>query len=259
MTFLPILAIASILLLQTRKRLQTALAFNAWVDLPLDAVHFVHALLQFFRSLASARLRPTFTRTLRPFNHTIVLWTPSGIPGHGHAQADQPQRQVGGPIARRSPGCAVVDAEAFRQAPPRKNQAQRLLHDRGFDQVPRVLGGKSWSARPHRCTHPRDAANLSVGRCPSAIGQPRPSAKHRADTERADRRLPDVGPEAPPPGRIAETSVARFVRWDRHRLPASAEKHESSRHPTWHAAAASPRPSGTWRVSVGVFLVAQRP
>src|SRR5271170_6952338 len=73
MAFLPSFAVESIHLLQPGKGLPTALPANAWVVLTLDAVHHVHASLQFSWVLASAGFRPTFTRALRAFNHAIIL------------------------------------------------------------------------------------------------------------------------------------------------------------------------------------------
>src|ERR1019366_1361787 len=176
--------------------------------------------------------------SLRAFDHAIVLRRPRRIPGHVHAQADQPQRQLRGPIAFRSPGSAVIDAETLRPTPPRKNQAQRLLHERRLHQAPEALGGKSWSARQPHCIHPPHAANSLVGRLPSLIDPRRPFAKRRAGDGRAVRRWRGAGRAAPAECWTAETTVARFARWGKHCCPLLVAKRESNRRPRWGVAVA---------------------
>src|ERR1700730_1214617 len=240
--FLPGLTIVPIHMLQSGKRLPTAPTFDTRILLTLDAVHLIQPLLQLVRVTTSLGLAPAFARTLRPFDHPVVLGAPRRIPAHPHIKADQPQRQVGGPIAFRSPRSAIVDPKALGASPPRKNLTQRILHSGGVNLVPVSLGGKSWSANLGQCIHPRGGASWPLGRQPRASAPPRPSAKPHEAGAPDSRRWSDAGPQAQAAAWFVETNVATFARWVTPPVPPVTTR-ELSRRPRWDAAVASARPS----------------
>lgn len=145
---------------QLGKNLPTALPLAVGVGFALQAVHLVETALQFGRRRTRMGFRPTLARPLRAFDDAVALRRARGIPDHVDAQADEPQPQVRGQVAPRTPGSAVVDTQALGQSPAAKKATNGLLHRPAFDLSPTAEGGKPPSSGQRHCTHPRSGATI---------------------------------------------------------------------------------------------------
>src|SRR5207245_2083324 len=129
-----------------------------------QAVHLIQAGLQFRRRLTGPRFAPPRGRPLGPLDDPILLGPPCVVPVHPDTQADQPERQLGGEVATRTPRPAVVDAKAAGQstggafAPMvRCGRAPLGGAARGSGQLPTwdALGAASRRSAPARRARPR--------------------------------------------------------------------------------------------------------
>src|SRR5574340_117863 len=128
MSLLPATAVGTAGMLQFGIHLPAAALLPIGIALALPTIHLIATPLQFGRVAAGLRLGPVLTGALRPFYHPVLLRTARRNPQHFHPQADQPQRQFRGEIARRAPGVAVVRTQAFGEAPAAKSLAKLSLN-----------------------------------------------------------------------------------------------------------------------------------
>ena len=83
-----------------------------------------------------ADLDPSLGHAVVPFDLGIEPGLSRGVPVGDDPQPDQPQRQVGGQIAGRAPGVAVVDPEAFGEPPAGEDAAEQLAGLGGRELLP---------------------------------------------------------------------------------------------------------------------------
>ena len=137
--------------------------------------------------LASAMFRPTLARALRAFDDAVVLWAPGRIERDANVESQQPQRQFGGQINHRTPGNAIVQAQALGPSPTAKNLAQHGLYLTCWHRVPIRQRGKPSSPGRRRCIHPRCVANRPACRSAKRLGRQRPFARLRGAVARGGR------------------------------------------------------------------------
>src|SRR5215831_15247726 len=111
---------------QARECLHAALALDAGILLPLDAVQVVDPALQLRRAAAAWGLGPPLSRALTPLHHAVVLGPSRRVPDDLDPQPEEPQRQLGGQVAGRAPGRAIVDPDP-RWHPPAAERLPQLL------------------------------------------------------------------------------------------------------------------------------------
>src|SRR4029079_12022107 len=133
------------------------------------------------------------------------------IPVHLDPEPDQPERQLGGEVARRAPRGAVVDTEAVRQPPAGKGQAELLPDGRGGDEAPGAGGGRPRSRASRHCTRRPTEANLLVRGLECGSSPSRPSATSHGARSRGPCRPSGDVPEEPETGRPWRTDVAALA------------------------------------------------
>jgi hypothetical protein len=188
--------------LQARMGLQAGSASHARITLALHPVHDFQTLLQLDARPAGPGLAPPLADPLRPFHHPVVLGGSGRIGGHLDVQPRQPADQVGGQVASRSPGRAVVDSQSLGATPPLKRMPQGRLGLSRIDLGPVSEGGKHPSAGQPRS--PRRRSEASRPRtCPrSGCAPRRRSARSDADARLERRsRTPIRADGRPGPGR----------------------------------------------------------
>ena len=241
MTFLPRSGVGAIHLPQTGERMPTTLALNTRVS-PLVGCDPCHPCVVAVRRRLGKYAVPSNVCPCPASQPTTplscgrragfqIMVTPRPINHRARSVGQSPADPQGTPLSTR---------KRLGLPPPRKYRAQRLLHDRRLDQIPRRCWGENNGLHKlRRCIHPPTAANSPADRWRAAVGPRHPSARRRAEHELADHRWPDAGLAAPAPRSSVETSVAAFVHWHNSRGPVPAKERESIRRPTWDAARAS--------------------
>ena len=137
---------------QAREEGHAAESVSVRIGLAVEPVHPFQPRLQFLRRRARPRFTPPVRRPLRSLDHPVLLGTPRIVPVHLDTQPEHPERQVGGEVARRSPGGAIIDPQAVGQAPTRERSAEFLADRTGSDLRPGPEGGKPWCGAPRHCT-----------------------------------------------------------------------------------------------------------
>jgi hypothetical protein len=144
---------------QVRISLQPRSATHAGITLTLHPVHDFQPSLQLDARSAGPGLAPLLAHPLHSFDHPVVLGRARRIGHHPDVQSGQPADEVGGQVAPRSPGRAVVDAQLLGPAPPLERESQGLLGFSWIDLGPAPEGGKRRSARRPRLLRRRSEAS----------------------------------------------------------------------------------------------------
>ena len=228
--------------------LQPGPALHRRVALALPAVRHVQATLQVGRRLAGRRLGPPLADPLRTLDHAVGLRATRRVGRDGDPQPGQPADQVGGQVAARPPGRAVVDPQPFGQAPPPEEPSQGGLGPAGINPGPAAEEGKrpssGWPRSPRRrlatnSPSPGPSGRSARRRRPArsgGVGWPGPLA-----VPAASRRGPAPGR---PGGAIARSSgggARRPRAAPRPRPPGPAPQLGCSRRLARAAPAGSPR------------------
>jgi hypothetical protein len=203
--------------LQARISLQAGSATHSRITLALHPVHDLQPLLQLDARSAGPGLAPLLPDPLHPFDHPVVLGGSGRIGLHPDVQSGQPADQIGGQVAPRSPGRAVVDSQPLGPAPPLERESQGLLGFSGIDLGPAPEGGKRRSARRPRSPRPQSEASR-LRTCPPAGCTPRRRpASSGADARLERRRTTNQGAGRPAPerGRRFGTIVGSSEGWAR--------------------------------------------
>jgi hypothetical protein len=203
--------------LQARISLPARSPAHARITLPLHSVHDFQPFLQLDARPAGPGLAPSLADPLRPFDHPVVLGLSRRIGRHLDVQPRQPADQIGGQVAPRSPGRAVVDSQSLGATPSLERMPQGLLGLSGIDLSPETEGGKRPSEGQTRLPRRRpEASRLRI--CPrSGCAPRRRSARSdaRAWPGRRATSLRSVGRPEPGRGRMSATIDGSSGGWAR--------------------------------------------
>ena len=130
-------------MVQARISFQAGSPRSHGITLALHAIHHIQSLLQLGTRAAGPGLAPLLADPLRSFDHPIGLGATRRIGPDRHAQTGQPADQVGGQVAARPPGRAVVDSQPDGPAPALERPSQAGLSRSRVDLGPTPEGGKT--------------------------------------------------------------------------------------------------------------------
>src|SRR5437773_9649895 len=229
---------------QVREDREATPTSSVGVVLAVQAVHLLQAGLQLRGRSAGPRLAPPRRGPLGPLDDPVLLRSPRVVPVHPGAQADQPERQLGGEVAPGPPGPAVVDAEATGQPPADEGQSELLADGLGGDSAPGPEGGRPRSRGPRRCIRRSGGASSPHHYYTIEYVLLHPSARSHAERSPGSGRPAAAGPPGPGTARRGRTIVAASAPRRRAApVPPGAAARGSGRLPRWDGhGAASRRP-----------------
>jgi hypothetical protein len=185
------------------------------ITLALHAIHHVQSLLQLGNRSARPGLAPLLADPLRPLDHPLGLGATRRIGRDRHAQPGRPADQVGGQVAARPPGRAVVDSQPNGPAPVLERPSQAGLGRSRVDLGPTPEGGKRPSSRRPRWPRPgSEAKRLRSGR-PMGYAPRHRSARSDAALGHAWMRFRTADRAGPAPTRRPESIVGSPGGWGR--------------------------------------------
>lgn len=193
---------------QPGMRLQPGSASHRRISLALPAVHDFEPSRQLLGRPARRRLGPPLADPLRSLDHAVGLGAARRVGRDRDAQPGQPADQVGGQVAARPPGGAVVDSQPLGQPPPAEEPPQRRLGLAWVDLGPTSQGGKRPSPGRPRSPRRRPATNWPGPRRPGRSARRRRPARSDGAGWPGPRKSRADAPMGPTPARPGGTSGA---------------------------------------------------